>query len=311
MGVVVIVCILIVLYQILRNIIRVSYNFVIGPYLQRGPDLKKQGKWAVITGATDGLGKAYAEALAAKGIDIILISRTMEKLQTVATEIENKYKVETKVIEADFTNTKETYQHIEKNLHGCEIGILVNNVGLSYPYPEYFLEMDKNDSKINNDLINCNIFSVTNMCKLVLPSMIERRKGVIINMSSAASQIPSPLLAVYSATKAYIDKLSADLSTEYEKKGVIIQSIQPGFVATKMSKIKKATFMAPTPQHFVKHALTTIGIQEHATGYYAHSLMMTVIHTMQYFCEPWARSFTINVMENVRNRALKSKPKDK
>lgn len=224
---------------------------------------------------------------------------------------EHKYKVETKVIQADFTNTKETYEHVAKNLQGYEIGVLVNNVGLSYPHPQYFIEMEKTDSKINDDLINCNIFSVTNMCKLVLPGMLERRKGVIINMSSTASQIPSPLLTVYSATKAYIDKFTADLSAEYQKKGITIQSVQPGFVATKMSKIKKATLMAPTPQHFVKHALTTIGIQEHTTGYYAHSLMMTVIHTMQYFCEPWARSFTINVMENLRNRALKNTSKEK
>lgn len=180
---------------------------------------------------------------------------------------------------------------------------------MSYPNPTYFLDMEKMDTSMNSKIINCNIFSVTNMCKMVLPGMIERRKGVIINISSAASQIPSPLLAVYSATKAYIDKLSKDLNTEYGKKGITIQSVLPGLVATKMAKIRKSTLMAPTPELYVKHALKTVGFEECTMGYFPHQLLVLVIHSMEFVCDKFARNYIIRIMEKLRDRALKKQNK--
>jgi 17beta-estradiol 17-dehydrogenase / very-long-chain 3-oxoacyl-CoA reductase len=114
---------------------------------------------------------------------------------------ESEYHVRTKIIEADFTNdSHDAYHAIEKELYGMEIGVLINNVGMSYPHPEYFLELPDRD-KIYSHIIKCNISSVTNMTLMILPQMVERKKGVVVNVSSTTAIIPSPLLTVYGASK--------------------------------------------------------------------------------------------------------------
>lgn len=108
--------------------------------------------------------------------------------------------METKIIEADFSEGNKIYSDIEKELYGLDIGVLVNNVGVSYPYPDYFLEL-KGKEKIYYDIVQCNIVSVLAMCQIVMPGMVEKKKGVVINISSATALFPSPMLSVYGASK--------------------------------------------------------------------------------------------------------------
>ncbi|XP_063807559.1 very-long-chain 3-oxoacyl-CoA reductase-B-like [Pseudophryne corroboree] len=95
-------------------------------------DLRKYGAWAVVTGASDGIGKAYAEELARRGLNVVLISRTLKKLQSVAEGIELQTGRKTKIIQVDFTGGPEIYPKIEEGLKDMDIGILVNNVGILY-----------------------------------------------------------------------------------------------------------------------------------------------------------------------------------
>uniref|UniRef100_A0A8C6W0G0 Hydroxysteroid (17-beta) dehydrogenase 12b n=1 Tax=Nothobranchius furzeri TaxID=105023 RepID=A0A8C6W0G0_NOTFU len=224
------------------------------------------GKWAVVTGATDGIGKAYAEELARRGFSIVLISRSLEKLDDVSKAIASKCGVETKTIAADFSSA-EIYSKIEDGLAGLEIGVLVNNVGISYTYPEFYLNVPNLDTFIDT-MVNINITSVCQVKHLVF-----RKKGAILNISSASGMFPVPLLTIYSASKAFVDFFSRGLQAEYKSKGIIIQSVLPFFVATKLSKIRRATLDKPNPERYVAAELNTVGLQTQTYGYLPHAIM--------------------------------------
>ncbi|XP_030756269.1 very-long-chain 3-oxoacyl-CoA reductase [Sitophilus oryzae] len=302
-----IICTFIVGFYLIRFLLKFLYLNFFAPTLKiNAVKLNNSvGKWAVVTGATDGIGKAYAEALAKRKLNIVLISRTQCKLDAVAQDIQTKYTIETKTIQADFTkNINEIYHVIDKQLHGLDIGVLINNIGMSYPYPEYFLEL-KNKDEIYDNIIKCNILSVTNMCKIVLPGMVERGRGVIINISSMASLIPSPLLSVYSASKSFINKFTEDLETEYSRCGVTIQCLFPGYVASNMSKIKTSTWMAPAPSKYVEQAIRSLGIRSRTTGYFPHTLLLGVITFLDAISPMLSRWINTKIMLNIRARALR------
>jgi 17beta-estradiol 17-dehydrogenase / very-long-chain 3-oxoacyl-CoA reductase len=116
--------------------------------------------------------------------------------------------VEVKVIAIDFTQGVEIYEKIKDEIQGLEIGTLINNVGMAYPYPEYFLDMPNGD-KLCQDMISCNIMSVTMMMRVVMPQMVERRRGVVVNMASIAAVAPTPLMCLYGASKVRFTEMKS------------------------------------------------------------------------------------------------------
>ena len=114
--------------------------------------------------------------------------------------LESEYGVKTRVIDVDFTGGREIYDRIGPQLQDLDIGVLINNVGMSYNFPEFFNAMP-DGPELCTRLMHCNILSVTGMTLLVMPKMAEKRRGLILNVSSATAVLPSPLLSMYGSTK--------------------------------------------------------------------------------------------------------------
>ncbi|KAK7098914.1 very-long-chain 3-oxoacyl-CoA reductase-like [Littorina saxatilis] len=257
-------------FRATSSVLNGLFTYFLSGMLGLSLNLKNAGSWAVVTGCTDGIGKAYAEQIAKRGINIVLISRTRSKLEELAKDIESRFKVQTRVIAADFTRP-DIYDAISRELVGLDIGTLVNNVGMGYDFPEFFDQVE-NRNKLVLDMINCNSTSVAMMTGIVLPGMVAKKKGVIINISSAAGKKPTPLLSLYSGTKSFVDFFSRSLQHEYGPKGITVQVVLPYFVATKMSKIRNGSIFAPSPTTYVNSALNTVGLQSRTVGYWSHAI---------------------------------------
>jgi len=259
----------------LFSFIRFAYtilDFVYIHFLRPAKDLKKYGKWAIVTGCTDGIGAAVAEELAAKGISLILISRTEAKLKEQAKTLTDKYKIETQILALDFSSEDlSMFDKVKDLVKGLDIGILVNNVGASYDHAEYFHLVDK--QKIEN-LIRINIFGTTHMTYQVLPGMLERKRGAIVNVSSASGFVSEPMYAVYSGSKAFVNHFSKALHYEYKSQGVSVQSQVPAFVTTKLSKLRSTNFFIISPKAYAKALLAKIGYEPIIFSYWTHALQI-------------------------------------
>ena len=271
-------------------------------FLRPGKNLKKLGQWCVITGATDGIGKAYAMNLAKKGVNIVLISRTESKLKDVAKEIEDKgYGVQTKTVVCDYSNFDQKARDTVKNaIKDLEVGILINNVGISYRYPMFFHELD--DESVSQ-LMEMNINSAVWMTRMVLPGMVERKRGAIVNLSSGSAMYNMPLLAEYSGSKSFLEKFSRALNDEYKGKGITCQCQIPFYVATKLAKMRKS-LMVPTPQGYVAKAIKWVGYSEDAVAspIFLHALQGYILDHLPEFM---VSSMIMSMHMSTRKRGLK------
>jgi len=261
-----------------------SFMYVVYKTMLRGgKNLKKSyGEWAVVTGATDGIGKAMAFEFAKKGMNVLLIARSAEKLAAVKSELAAKYtnvQVKTEVIDFGSFGAKDTAR-VTQVLAALEVGVLVNNVGISYAFPQWLHELTEEEVQ---GLMTVNIESVVWMTRAVLPQMISRKKGAVVNMSSASARPPAPMLTVYASTKGFVENFTKGLAIEYAGKGVHFQCQSPLFVATAItfpgSKVpveKRATLSTPTAAKYAKYAVARIGYDTMVSPYWAHEMYMWV-----------------------------------
>lgn len=197
---------------------------------------------ALVTGASSGIGRDMAKELAKKGYNLILVARDNKKLDEVAEEIKNKYKVEAEVIQKDLSikqNCIDLYNEVKNE----DINILINNAGFGVHGP--IIETDLN-KEVN--MLETNIMAVHILMKLFVQDMVKKNKGKILNVSSMAAFSPGPLMAGYYSSKAYVYRLSECVKTELKmmKSNVKISVLCPGPVRTNFNKVANVDFAAPS-----------------------------------------------------------------
>lgn len=278
----------------------------------------KKGSWAVITGASDGIGKEYAFQLAAKGLNIVLVSRTASKLDTVAGEIKSRYpSVETKVVAFDAaTDAPSNYQSLHTAIADLPVTVLINNVGQSHAIPVPFLETE--DSELRN-IITINNTATLKITQTVAP-IIEatvkaagtKSRGLILTMGSFGGLLPTPYLATYSGSKAFLQAWSAALAGELKSKRIDVELVISYLVTSNMSKIKRTSATIPNPKQFVGSVLRSVGrrggAQERyatSTPYWSHALMHFAIESTVGVYSKLANTLNLLMHKLIRARALK------
>ncbi|XP_063293681.1 inactive hydroxysteroid dehydrogenase-like protein 1 [Pelobates fuscus] len=245
------------------------FQLHVTPCLIRRTSLTKQyGEWAVVTGAAEGIGKAYAEELARKGLNVFLIGGNKEKLQVVSQSIAKTHRVKTSFIEADFNKGREVYPPIKEALANLNIGILVNSAAY-LEYPQRVTEVLEDKLW---EIINVNVAAATMMVHIVVPGMVQRKKGAIVNVCCCSCCRS----AMYSASKVYLDAFSQELQSDLSHKGIFVQSLIPLCVATNCTTsikvVHRLPFLVPAPETYARHAVRTLGVSTRTTGYWVHSI---------------------------------------
>lgn len=228
-----------------------------------------KGSYAVVTGASDGLGKEFASQIASKGFNLILASRTKSKLDDVAKTIKAKYpSTEIETLAIDFSKASDAdYNKLDRLMDGKRIAILVNNVGQSHAIPVSFAETERQEME---SIININVNATLRVTSLVLPKMQTQKKGLVLTMGSLGGLTPTPLLATYSGSKAFLQQWSTALAGELEGTGITVHFIQAYLITSAMSKIRRANWVVPSEKNFVRSALGKIGRTGGSVGY-AHT----------------------------------------
>ncbi|PJE02510.1 MAG: oxidoreductase [Leptospira sp.] len=215
-------------------------------------------KWALITGASSGIGRAFAQELASKKFNIVLVSRNQSELKLLSMDLEKKYNIKTYIISKDLsllTSSQEIYT--ELNQEGIDVDWLINNAGFAI-YGKYHLT----DIKANQEQMILNMVSLASMTQLFLKPMISRGEGVIINVGSTASYQPVPYMAIYGASKSFVRSFSEALWAEYKDSGVQFLTLNPGPVETKFFERVNASEASvgkrDTPENTVKTAMKAL-----------------------------------------------------
>jgi len=182
---------------------------------------------ALITGASSGIGAVYADRLAHRGYDLILVARTRAKLDTLASRLTNETGRSVEVLPADL-NDRNDLARVEETLKkDASVTLLVNNAGIGSITPLLNSDVNKMD-----ETISLNISALTRLTYAVVPGFVARGAGIIINISSTVAIAPEVLNGVYGGSKAYVLAFSHSLQHELAPKGLRIQAVLPGATAT-------------------------------------------------------------------------------
>ena len=180
-----------------------------------------KGKTALVTGASTGIGAAFVKKLASKGMNVVLVARSEDKMKNVAAQCKD---VKTTVIPLDLTEA-DAVAKLQARLseENIEIDLLINNAGFGI-----FGKFETIDLAIQQKEIQLNVMALVSLTHAFIPAMLKKGEGAIINVGSTAAHSPIPYLTVYAATKAFVLSFSEALWAEYKDRGIRVLSLNPG-----------------------------------------------------------------------------------
>ncbi|MNQ36777.1 Serine 3-dehydrogenase [compost metagenome] len=203
---------------------------------------------ALITGASSGIGAVYADRLARRGFDMILVARNRERLAALAAKLSDETGRKVEVLPADLSDRKDIAS-VEAVLRTRgDITLLVNNAGFGAAAPLLGSDIDKME-----DMIELNVSALTRLTYAAVPGFVERGGGTLVNIASIVAISPETLNGVYGGTKAFVLALSQSLQHELKDKGVRVQAVLPGATATEFWGVAGVP-MAHLPKEIVMTA---------------------------------------------------------
>ncbi|EXJ80660.1 beta-keto reductase [Capronia epimyces CBS 606.96] len=301
------------------SVVFATLRVLLSTFVLPGHSLSKygpKGSWAVVTGASDGLGKEYALQLAKKGFNLILVSRTASKLASLSSQIKTSSpNISVETLAMDFSqNLDVDYTALAALVQGKQIAILINNVGQSHSIPVPFIETPL--AEVSN-IININCLGTLRATQTVLPSMLPQKRGLILTMGSFGGLAPTPLLATYSGSKAFLQQWSNALASELSPAGVEVYFVHSYLVTSAMSKIRRTNWLVPSERTFVSSVLAKIGRRGGSFGYpysgspyWSHALVAALITGVLGPMSSILLGINKRMHVDIRKRAIKKAERD-
>jgi short-subunit dehydrogenase len=234
------------------------------------------GSWAVVTGATDGIGKGFVEELASRGFNIYQVSRNPDKLKVCEDALTSKYNVQVLSRAWDFTRCSTDLAALTKfladDLEGKDVSILVNNVGISAGQSGF----EELKHSALNDVLSVNCLSITYMTRLLMPKLQQRQlPSAVINLSSVAGTNPTFGSVLYVSSKKFDDCFTVNLASN--PGNVTYMTLRPGFVLTPLTSKIKNKPLEISANDCASTALRDLGSHLSFTGHFKHKALAVIM----------------------------------
>jgi short-subunit dehydrogenase len=221
-----------------------------------------QGKWALVTGASAGIGVALAQELAAGGTHLVLTARRRDRLEELAARLSKNHSIRTEVIPADLTKTEAPAEIFEfTKQKGLTIDLLINNAGFGQ-----YGELTQVETQRLLDMVEVNCHAVVHLTRLFLPGMVERKRGDVLILASTAAFQAVPYITTYAATKAFDLLFAEGLAEEMKPHGIRVCALCPGSTASEFHVVaQQEKFTKKHPQETADR-VAQIGLEALAAG---------------------------------------------
>lgn len=270
----------VIIYRIICTVaafVSAVTTYLIAPLFYK-PDFDPyKGRWTVITGGTDGIGKAYTIELAKKGLrKFLLIGRNETRLQDMKTYLEEKFDARVHVYLFDFYDGD--YAELKRFLEDIDIGFALHSVGVGRKFMERYGDNPEDDHRI----LKVNGLGAADFLSIILPVMERNGGGQIVVLSSSLGYRPFPYIASYCASKALLLILCESIDREWPT--IKVQCLTPALIATKLTHYKRnhESLFVKTADSFVQEAVNTIGLTATTSGCFNHEIQMFLLHMF-----PW------------------------